>query len=142
MTNEFQPWLSINTGQLNRIVVIVNKLKQLTSFLIQSLEYHFPVLNYVITFTLLAKVPRQLTGKQRSLSKLFSVFVHWLEKRPVALIRAFLKSNWVIVIGEEKLPELFKNRGWMCLEKMNWWIEDPLYNMDWVCDDNNFWNPW
>jgi len=45
MTYEFQLWPSIDIGQFDGIVIIINKIEKLPTLLIWSLECYFPDLN-------------------------------------------------------------------------------------------------
>ena len=67
--------------------------------------------------------------------KLFSVSVNSFEERPVTSTRTFPELNWIVYIGDEKLPKYFRNGSWLYLEWIDCWIENLLCSMNRVCDD-------
>ena len=107
----FELQSTICIKRFDRIIGIINKIKELTFPQIQSLEGHFPITNDIITFTLLTKVLWRLTWISRYEVELFGFSINYFVKWSVIVTWAFPKFYWVVGTEEEKFSE-FIWKGW------------------------------
>ena len=61
MTKGLEPWAPFGVGQFNGLEVVIDEVKELSTFSIRCLKCHLPQFNVVVTINFFAIVLRNFT---------------------------------------------------------------------------------
>ena len=138
MTKRLEPWTPFGVKQFDGLEVVVNKVKELSTFSIRHLKCHLPQIDVGITIDFFAIVPRNFTREYRYGLEQFQVSVSGFVKSPPELTRAFPKFDVISLAGSKKLSKFIKDGRHVDLIQMGLGIEYLLSRMNGVSDDNDF----
>ena len=109
MTKGLEPWTPFGVRQFNGFKVVIDKVKEMSSFPTWCLKSHFPQFNVIITIDFLAIVLWDFTQKYGYGLEQFRVFVNRFVEFPPESTRTFPKFNVIFLVFNEKLPKFVKD---------------------------------
>ena len=56
------------------------------------------------------------------------------------MTRALPKFDQILLMTQEECTKFIENCSCMNLVQMGWWVENLFSHVNWICDDNDFWN--
>ena len=107
------------------------------SFSIGCLKHHLPLIDDVITVSLLAKVPGNFAGISGEWIEWLRVLVDVMMKSPLEMAWTLPKFNGVVRVWDEEVLQFTENRWRVMLERMRTAIENFPCSMDGVHNDND-----
>jgi len=109
MTKGLELCAPFGVRQFNGLEVIVDKVKELSTFPIQCLKCHLPQFDVVNTIDFFVIVSRNFTWEYGYGLERFQVSVSGFVESPSETTRAFPKFNVIFLAGSKKLPKFIKN---------------------------------
>jgi len=88
------------------------------------LKSHFPSIHNVIAFAFLAEVPRYFARKKGHIIERLRFLINNFVKSPVTMARALPKCDRILLVMQEEITKLNKDRCCMNLIRMGCRVED------------------
>ena len=107
------------------------------SFSIGCLKHHLPLIDNIVTISLLAKVPGNFAGISGDWFEQLRVLVDVMMKSPLEVARTLPKFNGVVGVWGKEAPQFTENHWRVMLERMRAAVENFPCSMDGVRNDND-----
>ena len=136
----FELWTFFDISQFNSLVITVSEVEKTFSFHFSHLKDYLPSISKIIAFFLFTKIPRWFVREEWNRIKQFSLNVNHFMERPIAMTGTFPEFDLVLLIAREESLKIFKNRSCVTLVRMGRRVKIFFPSVNWVGDDNDFWN--
>ena len=97
----------------SRLLLLSMRSRNCLFFISNAWNVIFHFFDKVITFTFLAKVPREFTQEHQNQFERFGFCIDDFVRMPVILTWAFPKFNIILLVSREEQLEVFQDRYWM-----------------------------